>query len=94
MPLNKEQLNSLREEWKIYTSYSECDEDIQGLIEMSADFFINRINYFLKERDEELVEKMKPLLEEYVGDNVGQNCLCENCQENRQKFINLIKEDK
>jgi len=35
-------------------------------------------------------EKIKELLLEYVGDNVGADCICDSCEENRKEFMEKL----
>ena len=39
-----------------------------------------------------LEEKLLPLVEKYVGDNVGDGCYCARCEANRQKFRQILSE--
>lgn len=62
---------------------------LEGLNLLKADiksFIANQ----RKEDLESVVEALNPLLEKYVGDNVGENCTCERCDDNRKEFIKTL----
>ena len=41
---------------------------------------------------EKIIAKLNPLLMELVGDNVGKDCDCGDCEDNREQIRNAIRE--